>query len=293
MDGWIVHGQVPAVHSGTEPAVRRPGEPADAGSRTANRPMSARSYIALRWRLLPADPRVTLPTTRTGICPGAFSAPTRALAGAPPQHAPGPPDQEENLVSQAATNSRRSAVAVLATLAVLAFVVAGCGGDDPAGTPGTAPASASPAAPSPTVDAESAEARTRALEVYGKFREAHVAASAAADPQGGDLAKYVADPLLTQLRNDLYIRAQQGIVTTGRPVWNPTVTTVNVSARPFTVELEDCFDATAWKTVFKSSSKDAAVPNQAKKYLVQAKVVQYDDGRWLVNTAKAERERPC
>lgn len=195
-------------------------------------------------------------------------------------------------MSQVVTNGRRSAVTAFAAL-VIAVAVAGCGGDDPAGAPQTAPTSASPAAASPTVDAESAEARTRALEVYDKFREAHVAASAAADPQGGDLPKYVADPLLTQLRNDLYIRAQQGIVTTGKPVWKATVTTVNVTTRPFTVEMEDCFDATGWKTVFKSSSKEAAVPNQAKKYLVQVKVVQYDDGRWLVNTAKAERERPC
>jgi hypothetical protein len=162
---------------------------------------------------------------------------------------------------------------------------------EPTGPTGSAPPSAPPV--SPSTSAEEAEARTKAVEAYDKLRKAQVAASATADVKGGDLAKYAADPLLSEIRNDLYLKQQQGLVTKGKPQWSVKVTDVNVVTRPFTVALEDCFDGTDWRTVFKNTGKSAAVPGQAKKYTVRAEAVQYDDGRWLINTAKADRDRPC
>lgn len=79
----------------------------------------------------------------------------------------------------------------------------------------------------------------------------------------------------------------------GRPTWNAKVTAVNVTTRPFTAHIEDCFDSTSWNTVYKDTKKSAAVKGQAKMYLVTAGVTMYDDGRWLVRQAKAHRERSC
>jgi hypothetical protein len=195
----------------------------------------------------------------------------------------------------AASTPNRTAIArtgITVVALVVALLGAGCSSNSrkPA-----APASSAVSTPSPTpsTSAEETQARGSVLAAYNGFREAHVAASNAGDVKGGDLAKYVADPLLAELKVELYQRSVQGLVTTGRPTWNARVTKVNVSSRPFTVEIEDCFDTTNWKTVDKKTGKDAAVPGQAKKYVVTAEAALYDDGRWLIYKGRAVRERPC
>lgn len=185
---------------------------------------------------------------------------------------------------------RRAAAAVLVVLA--AATAAGCDRDGGGGKPPVNSTSAT-ASVSPSVNAEEAAARTAALAAYNGYREAFIKASATADTNSAELAKYVADPLLTELRLDLQIKRDQGLVTTGRPVWNATVSAANVSVRPFTVQIDDCFDATNWPTVHKANGQPAGVPGQNKKYRVIAEATLYDDGRWLINSSRAERERPC
>jgi hypothetical protein len=177
------------------------------------------------------------------------------------------------------------------TLAVLLFAAAACDGKEHRATPG--PARSSTPSASASTDPETAAARSKAIAAYNGFREAQVAAAATSDPTGGDLAKYTADPLLTQLRSDLELKRDQSLITVGRPTWKAEVTVVNVTTRPFTATVQDCFDGTNWTTVNKTSSKPAGVAGQAKKYIVDATVVQYDDGRWLVTKAQANRERSC
>ena len=184
----------------------------------------------------------------------------------------------------------RMAVAVLVILALA--MAAGCsrsGGDrKPPVNPPSATSSVTP-----SVNAEEAAARAAALAAYNGYREAYIKAAATADADSTELTKYTADPLLAELKNDLKIKRDQGLVTTGRPVWNAQVTTTNVTVRPFTIQLDDCFDATNWPTVYKANGKPAGVPGQNKKYHVTAEATLYDDGRWLINSARAERERPC
>ncbi len=193
-------------------------------------------------------------------------------------------------------SSRRSTVLIAAAIALL-VIVAGVVGAATWRARSDSPAQPTPAAtetsrpsPSPTPEQEAAD---KALAAYNNYREAQVAAFATAEPTGGDLSKYVADPLLGELQYDLRQKRDQGLIVTGRPVWKPRVTKVNVTSRPFTVQIEDCFDATNWNTVYKATGKSAAVPGQNKKYVVTAEAALYDDGRWLIRSAKAERERPC
>jgi hypothetical protein len=192
----------------------------------------------------------------------------------------------------AAVVPRAVVTAALGTLTLLAPLTA-CSKEPagPSAPASSAPSSAPPA--SPSANAEEAEAQTKAVEAYINLRKAQVAASAKADTSGGDLPKYAADPLLSELRYDLQIKKEQGLVTKGAPKWSVQVTKVNVASRPFAVELEDCFDSTDWQIVFKDTGKSAAVPGQATKYLVRAEATQYDDGRWLIKSAKADRDRPC
>src|SRR4051812_12023648 len=189
----------------------------------------------------------------------------------------------------AAVVPRAVVTAALGTLTLLAPLTA-CSKEPagPSAPASSAPSSAPPA--SPSANAEEAEAQTKAVEAYNNLRKAQVAASATADVKGGDIAKYAGQPLLSELKYDLILKQEQGLVTKGTPKWDVKVTKVNVASRPFTVALEDCFDGTDWQTVYRDSGKSAAVPGQAKKYLVRAEAVQFDDGRWLITESKADRD---
>lgn len=189
-----------------------------------------------------------------------------------------------------ASKPRHSYLLAATILAAAALVAAsGCTGDGE-DSPAAGVTSGSP---SPTQDGEEVQARDGALAAYAGFREAQVAASTEPDPGGGELAQYTADPLLSQLKFDLTQKRDQGLVTTGRPAWNPEATSVNVSTRPFTATIEDCFDATGWDTINKATGESVAVPGQAKKYVVTAEAVLFDDGRWRIRSAQAHRDRPC
>lgn len=184
-------------------------------------------------------------------------------------------------------SSRRRACAAAALLALAtAAAAAGC-------SSGTATPASGPASPPATESSDAAKARTAALTAYNKYREAQVAAMATSDVSGGDLRLYTADPLLTQIRVTLQQHREQGLVNTGEPSWSPRVTEVNVASRPHTAQIEDCFDNGTWSVVRKSTGESVSARGQSTRYLVVAKAVQYDDGRWLIQSAQAQRDRQC
>ncbi|GIJ12230.1 hypothetical protein Van01_54440 [Micromonospora andamanensis] len=188
---------------------------------------------------------------------------------------------------------RRHRLTIAAAVAVTAALLAGCS-EEPGTEPGTAPSPTSaPSTAAPQADTAEQEARASALAAYDNYRKAYVAAAAADDPDGDELAKYTADPLLRQLKYELIQKRDQGLTTKGQPSWNAQVIKVNVDSRPFTATIEDCFDGTNWQTVYKSNGKPAGVPGQAKRYIVTAEAALYDDGRWLIRESTAQRERPC
>src|SRR5205085_1591375 len=124
------------------------------------------------------------------------------------------------------------------------------------------------------------------------YRKAYTEASAKAD-YNAKLDPYIADPLLSQVKQDLVIKWQQGLVTTGAPVSNPKATDVDVSKRPFIVKIEDCFDISNWITVHKDTGKPAGIPSQATKYIVLAEAILADDGQWRIRQSQSHKERPC
>jgi hypothetical protein len=173
---------------------------------------------------------------------------------------------------------------------LMATLLSGCGSNS---EPDATTPSAASASTSPTVDPAAQEAHAGALAAYNNFREAQLAAFAESDVSGGELPKYVADPLLGELQVELQQNRTQGLIMKGRPKWSPRVVAVSVSARPFTVQMQDCFDTTAWDIVDEDTGRSVAVPGQAKRYLVSVEAALYDDGRWLIRQATAQRERPC
>lgn len=188
----------------------------------------------------------------------------------------------------------RRAGRITAGLVAAIVAVTGCNGTRPADevTPSTG-AAASSAAPAPTVDSKEQQAREAVLAAYNGYREAYVAAAAAPDPDKTDLPKYVADPLLSQLKFELRRNREDGLVMKGRPRWNPRVTTINVTNRPFNAQVQDCFDNANVDVVDKATGRSVLASGQTTRYVVTAEAVLYDDGRWLIRQATANRERTC
>ncbi|MEU8337859.1 hypothetical protein AB0N38_31275 [Micromonospora aurantiaca] len=187
---------------------------------------------------------------------------------------------------------RRADVRVTAWLAVIVVAgLAGCGNDDPAATPSPTTATSS-AAPSSTADAENTAASAAALAAYRNYVRAYVTASNKGD-YNAKLDRFVADPALPTVRQDLLIKFQQGLVTEGEPSSTPAVRSVDTSRRPFTAEIEDCFDTGTWDVVSKKTGESVRTEGQATRYVVTAKAELFDDGQWRIREVNAQRERPC
>jgi hypothetical protein len=139
----------------------------------------------------------------------------------------------------------------------------------------------------------SGEAPTKALAAYVGYWEAYVTAAANPGNPAPDLAKFVADPLLTQLRLNLRQYRDNDIVHKGRPTWTPRATEVNTTAAPYTVVIEDCFDSAGWEPVFASTGKSAAAPGQATRYVITSTVKSFEVHGWLVVESRADRSRSC
>jgi hypothetical protein len=149
-------------------------------------------------------------------------------------------------------------------------------------------------APADTEDRRAAEAAAEkaALAAYAGYLKASRAADARSDPHHPDLAKYLADPLLTRVRLVIRETKEHGAMRTGTLVSDPTVTAVSLDTVPAVVEIQDCLDATNYKLVDARTRK--VVPGTgAGRYLATATATRYPDGRWLINAGVAHEDQPC
>ncbi|MEN3308878.1 MAG: hypothetical protein V7603_5080 [Micromonosporaceae bacterium] len=184
---------------------------------------------------------------------------------------------------------RLGLLAAMATFMLLAATA--CSHGEPSTPPGS-PA-ASNAAPSPSTDSRVQQESAKVLAAYSGYNEAYVAAAATANFDDKALPRYVADPLLAELRFALRQQSEQGIVYQGKPTWAAKITKINVAERPFSATISNCFDNGSWTPIYKSTRKPVPAPTQAKRYVVTSTAKFYDNGRWLISEAKADRSRPC
>lgn len=182
---------------------------------------------------------------------------------------------------------------VLTLVAVLA--TSGCTGDSSAtptasSTPTSSPPSISPTV-SPTPDPE-AKASAAAIDAYYAFWAAQVRSQA--NPrkrQDPNLAKYGVDKALANAQATLLLYRQNGIEMRGKPAHDAKVTAVDLGPPP-TVSITDCLDSTHWKPVYAATGKSALAPGQSLRVVVDSTATLYN-GRWVIRTSVAHRDRPC
>jgi hypothetical protein len=191
------------------------------------------------------------------------------------------------------TNEPRKPTRALAcaVLTAMTATLAACGGH-PTGQPSTSPQPAAPS--SPSVDPSVAAASAQILAAYNGYQLAYQAAGAVPDPQNADLRKYVGDPLLTQVRQDLNLLKANGLARKGAPKTSPKITELQLGATPPVGTIQDCYDVSDVHVYNKATGKPADAPGQATRYVVtsQAKFFGGSDG-WLIVQSDADRSRPC
>jgi hypothetical protein len=192
---------------------------------------------------------------------------------------------------KARATHRRRVVTMLSLIAVAFGSAAACTNDGPDSPgPSLAPTSASP---TPSVDPSIAGAEQQARAAYAGYIQTWALASQAADPDNPELARYVADPLLSLTRHNIRTLKDIGAVQVGAQTATVQRVEVDLAGKPPTVTIYSCLDYTNRKLVYKSNQSE--VPNSGPgtpKVAAVSKVALYNSGQWLVNEVK-QGSHPC
>jgi hypothetical protein len=175
-----------------------------------------------------------------------------------------------------------------AAVVVVAVIASGCGSPKAVDE---APGSGTPSPSAPSTEQQAADS---ALDAYRGYRRVYAELSHTADYQNTtELAKYAADPAKANVVFDLATMSKSGVVSTGDPVSSPTVASVNIATNPHSAVISDCLDNSGTDKINASTGKSVLVPGQSRRAKLSARVVRYDDGRWLVQKIDIDKSATC
>jgi hypothetical protein len=186
-------------------------------------------------------------------------------------------------------HAARAAAVAIATLALTA-----CGAD--ASSP--APATAQPAAPTPTPAVPTSPAspadvaREQAIAAYQGMWQDFTDAATTSDWQSPKLAQNATGDALSTLSRGLYADHYNGLVSRGRPVNNPQVSSVDPGDSPTTVVISDCGDSTNW-TKHRADNGQPADDGPGGRRQINAIVKKAVDGSWKVTDFGVQAVGTC
>lgn len=187
--------------------------------------------------------------------------------------------------------NRRAAASALLALAAITLT-AGCssGGGTKADTSPT-PSSTKP---TKTVSADEAQARKDVIAAYRGMTDEQVKAYAKGSLSGSKITDYATGKALRDVKNDVFINMQNGIVSKGEPkvIASESGVEVNLDSTPKTATLRLCFDQNTWTPIDKKTGKSVAPPKRVKRYTINANL-ENQGARWRVTDEKADKERTC
>ena len=187
---------------------------------------------------------------------------------------------------------RHAIRAAVVTIAALALTACGAGASSPA--PATAhsaaqtPTSVPPTSPSSPADV----ARQQAIAAYlGMWRDFADAATTS-DWRSPNLAQNATGDALSTLSRGLYADHYNGLVSRGRPVNNPQVSTADPAESPTKVVISDCGDSTNWLK-YRADNGQAANDGPGGRRQINAIVKKAVDGSWKVTDFGAQAVGTC
>ena len=176
--------------------------------------------------------------------------------------------------------------------AALTLASAGCTNDKSTSDPGPASPSTT-ASPTPSVDTSSATAQQLAIAAYHGYISSWAIASQQADPGNPDLARYVADPLLSLTQHNVQKLKDSGEQQVGAQKATVLSSKVDLAATQPVVTIHACLDYSDLKLIY--TKNKSPVPNSEiknKKLSTIATVWLYKNDQWLVNKVDGGKD-PC
>lgn len=186
----------------------------------------------------------------------------------------------------------RHASRVAAVIAVIG-VVAGCSAGTPSSpspTVVTSTATASSLSPS-TVSASDAAQQQATAAYLAMWQDVAVVAETS-DWQSPRLGQHAAGDALLTISRAMYADHYNGLVTKGRPVDHPRVTSMDPPSAPTTIMISDCGDDSGWLKYRADTGKLADdVPGGHRA--IAAEVQRSSDGSWKVTRFAVQPVGTC
>jgi hypothetical protein len=178
------------------------------------------------------------------------------------------------------------------TVAALALSACGVGASGPAPAPSAArtPASVTAVPPSPASPADLA--RGQAIAAYVDMWRDFADAATTSDWRSPRLARNATGDALSTLSRGLYADHYNGLVSRGRPVNNPHVSTLEPVDAPATIVLSDCGDSTNW-VKYHTSNGQPANDGPGGRRRINAVVKKAVDGSWKVTDFGVQAVGTC
>ena len=181
---------------------------------------------------------------------------------------------------------------------VAVLMIAGLACSCSTGTSATSPSSAviSSTAPAtsvpPTTSSEADTAKQQAITAYLDMWTDVAAVAETSDWQSSRLGQHATGDALLTLSRAMYADHYNGLITKGRPVDHPQVTSMDPPAAPTTVMISDCGDSTNWLKYRADNGKLADdVPGGHRT--ITAEVQRSADGTWKVTQFAVQALGTC
>lgn len=185
---------------------------------------------------------------------------------------------------------RASMTIRLAAAAAAAMTLVGCS-HTPKAVPSTT--ALSPSA-SPPTDPAVAATQATVLERYRAFRQAYDEAGLTADYKSKAVVQYLESPLQQRVVAFLLQTNQHKAVYRGQAQSNPSVTKVDLKAKPPTALVTDCYDSTNYRLYYTSNNSPVPVPSGSRRYIIETVATDFGGTRgWLFTSSTSYPERTC
>jgi len=193
-------------------------------------------------------------------------------------------------VAMRAPHRRGSAMLAGATLLA---ALAACTGADPSDPGDVRDSVTSTVTPSPATSASPADiAGEQALAAYVGMWNDMVEAARTSNWQDPELGRYATKDALRVITGSLYADHRSGVITKGRPTYDPEVISVRPQNVPTIVMISDCADSS---NALKYRKKDGTRVGDlgGGRRQITAEVKSQDDGKWRVTRFAVQELGSC
>ena len=176
---------------------------------------------------------------------------------------------------------------------VVVSLLVACSGSSPdAREPNASVRSTTPNSTSSPSDDATPRAKAAVLAAYQGYWSAQIEAQA--HPRRRlpkELGYFSIDKAQSDIQATVLLFRSQGIRLKGKPQLAPKISEISLGSET-AASIIDCVDSTNWKPVYVATGKSALAPNQEPRVVMESTAEIYD-GRWVIRTSEAHRDRTC